>query len=186
MQVNLYRDYLRYDIEAITSRYANARVKDPELRDEASQDDSASSRALTDRLISSGVAMALTMLSDHVSEVGNEAVDNKPRKNTSICVETLHDMKVSGKVLASLLHWVVVRYAVYSFLQTYAPNEAYAEKRHYEDLLLIAKSKLRTSPMPMKEKSEGFCGEDVYEYTRDEIMSEDLFYKFDYDTDAEH
>lgn len=167
MKIRLLWKWLRYDVQQLTWRYARARMEDkqPEVGDLASEDDSKTSDNLVYRLCLTGLARLGVVLRKYIDENGDEADDDGTRKAPSWVFTLREGSDMAGaQSMAGLMHWFVVRFAVWSWLKMYSPAEAAGERQELKDLEDEMTSALDLGVMPMKGVAEEAASYDDIEY----------------------
>lgn len=164
MKIELLWKWLKYDVRQLTWRYAKARLEDksPETADMASEDGSKTSEDMTYRLCLTGAARLGAVLKDYLDDDGVEEADDKGETYAQAWLFGLkRGADVSGaQSMASLMHWYIVRFAVWQWLKMYSPNEAGQERQELKELEDEMKTALSLGDMPMKERDGDDTGED--------------------------
>ena len=149
MTITLIHKYLYHDIKQLTTRYAEARNMDAETRDMAQIGDGQSDKELIMRLIITGVSRMRRLIKDKLVQANTDADDKLPKESFKFKDETESD----GEALAGLMHWFVVRTAVYEWCAMFSPNDMAAAKLDADETKNELDDILSAS-MPMKEKKE--------------------------------
>ena len=156
MIVELIYKYLRYDIEQLTYRYGKARQNDnAELFDlTALEGDDTSDDNLMQRFCLTGVAKLRMLLKDHLEKYTDDANDvlNDDTKWTFKFTSDEYD----ATALASLMHWFVVRWALWQWCLAFAPSDARTAKSDLDDAEDEMKNLLLDSAMPTKDRRKTY------------------------------
>lgn len=153
MKITLLLKYIKYDVWQLTHRAGQVRITDPELKDLAQMDDNESDEHLILRLALTGTARLRHFLKDYIERKGEDATDELPEGKQSWSF-TFREDKADSHALAELMHWFVVRYAVYEWMGLFAPSEQAAARAELEDVADEIKEAMQDSDMPTKERRD--------------------------------
>ena len=153
MTITILHKYLYHDIKQLTTRYAEARNMDAETRDMAQIGDGQSDKELIMRLIITGVSKMKRLLKDKLVLASTDADDKLPKEKESWSFPFKDETEADGESLAGLMHWFVVRTAVYEWCAMFSPNDMAAAKLDADETKNDLDDILSAS-MPMKEKKE--------------------------------
>ena len=148
MKITLLYKYIAHDVRQLAHRYAEMRIDDPEKRLNAQTDeDCLSDEQLLLRYVYTGTAHVRQILRDVLLQ-HNEDTNDVLKKKESWSFTFKHDV-FDCHATAELLHWFIVKWCLWQWLKTYAPNEAADAEKELNDL----EHKMREwldDPMPMK------------------------------------
>lgn len=153
MKITLLLEYLRYDVWQLTHRAGQVRIDEPETKDLAQMDDNESDENLILRFVLTGTAKLRHLLKDWLERKSEEASDELPEGKQSWSF-TFREDKADSHALAELMHWFVVRYAVYEWMGLFSPSEKASAKADLDGVADEIKDALQGSDMPMKERRD--------------------------------
>ena len=153
MTITILHKYLYHDIKQLTTRYAEARNMDAETRDMAQIGDGQSDKELIMRLIITGISRMKRLIKDKLATAGTDADDKLPKEKESWSFQFKDETDADGEALAGLMHWFIVRTAVYEWCAMFSPNDMAAAKMDTDETKNDLDDILSES-MPMKEKKE--------------------------------
>lgn len=158
MIIQLLYKYLDHDIKQLATRYADARAKEPEIKDLAQLGDGDSDQQLIMRLIVTGVgrlrkvlAQKLKIVTDNSDDTLPEAKEGKRPQKDRWDFDFKKDY-ADSRALAELMHWFIVRTAVAEWCLMFSPNDAGAAKSEIEETEADLDELLSHSAMPVKER----------------------------------
>lgn len=179
MTIKLLYTYLAHDVMQLTTRYAEARAKEPDTRDLAQMGDGQSDQELIMRFIMTGAARLRRVLRGKLVTPTEDATDILPtsdtpkgeRPKTDSWEFTFNDTaeEADGEALAGLMHWFVVRWAVSEWCRMFSPNDLPIAKQDTKDTENEIDELLSEVAMPTKERAakttEDWPADIVYSYT---------------------
>lgn len=171
MTIVLLKKWLIYDVDQLVHRYAKMRQDNPELLETAdlSGDDS-SDNLLKIRLIVTGTAKLRRKLAEYLTKVTDDADDaNLSKDSWSFTFTDEADFDSWG--MAELMHWFVVRFAVWQWLKIFSPAESKNEKEELDELESELDDMISDLAMPTKERRDVYNedgDEDVIVFTEED------------------
>lgn len=152
MTIRLLYKYLCYDVEQLMEQYSNAQIEDPEKRYEANlRSEDANEGDLIRRLVLTGCSRLRSPLAKYLLRNVVDATDALG-ENASWDYTFKPSANADGQMLADMMHWAVVRYAMSAWCKMRgaykeADKEAEDAELHMEAIL----NALRQLDMPMKQ-----------------------------------
>lgn len=164
MKIVLLYEFLRYDIEQLIHRYAKS-IEDMESRYEAEirtdDDNDFSEQDMMMRLITTGCSRVRAVVMRYLENKVGDA-DDKLSDEESWEYDFKPTVIADGQMLAELMHWMVVRYAIAAWCKMRGALEAseseMAEAQLQGEMLTEA---LKRSKMPMKQGKRMPVPEDI-------------------------
>lgn len=151
MKITLLYKYIKYDIEQLTHRYGEARMKaDPDLKDLAQFGEGESDDALMRRYTFTGTAKLRRILNDYLEKKTEDANDTLVKKESWSFTFTEEIGDSHG--LAELMHWFVVKFAVWEWCKAFSPADSAISKAELDDIEDDLEDFMGDSAMPMKER----------------------------------
>lgn len=171
MKIELHWKYIHYDIDQLTWRYSKTHTTDEENK-EIGQTSAAdeSDTNLLKRLAITGTARLRRILSDYIAAKVEDADDTLPESKTTWGYNFNADVEADGHALAELMHWFVVRFAIWQWCKMFAPDQAPMEEAETKGLEKDLKKMVKGggSGMPTKEalvrEDAGWKEEIVFTY----------------------
>ncbi len=168
MKIILKYKYLSYDVEQLLHKYSRFRIEDAEKRYEADMRVSDKNEGdLIRRLLLTGASRLRRRLAKYIRNNVVDAIDSLG-DNTGWEYQFLDSVDADGQMLADLMHWMVVRYAISGWLRmigAYAEaDKEGAEADKLETDIVDAVNRIK---MPMKEDKPQPIEESVYFYLGD-------------------
>ena len=150
MIIELLYKYLDHDVRQLTTRYAEVRTNDPEVRDISQLGDGKSDQQLIMRLIVTGVGRLRAVLRDKLVNRTENADDKLPV--AASWDFTFKEADADSRALAELMHWFIVKAAIVEWCRMFSPNDLPEVKYALEDAADELDELLSGSGMPMKER----------------------------------
>lgn len=152
MTIRLLYKYICYDVEQLMEQYSNAKIEDPGKRYEANlRSEDANEGDLIRRLVLTGCSRLRSLLAKYLLRNAVDATDTLG-ENASWDYTFKPSVNADGQMLADLMHWAVVRYAMSAWCKM---QGAYREAdKEIEDAELQVTSILdavKQLDMPMKQ-----------------------------------
>lgn len=153
MTIKLLWKYLHYDVDQLTWRYGKTHNADEENKEISQTALGESDTNLVKRLVITGTARLRRILADYITEKSVDANDTLPLDKTDWSFTFNAEVAADGHALAELMHWFVVRFALWQWCKMFAPDQASMEEREMKDLKKDLDKMLEgsDSAMPMKE-----------------------------------
>lgn len=155
MRIELLFDSIYYDVRQLTYRFAEPRYdteKQAESKDLAQLGDNDSDRDLVLRFCYTGTAKLRYILKEYITkktEDANDALNIKDKWGFNFTHEIM-----DSHGLAELMHWFVVRYALYEWARMFSANDAKAIKDDLDETKEELEDLLIDSTWPIKERKE--------------------------------
>lgn len=150
MIIELLYKYLDHDVRQLTTRYAEARTNDPELRDLSQLGDGTSDQQLIRRLIVTGVGKLRAVLRDKLVNSTENADDKFPVVTS--WEFNFKEADADSRALAELMHWFIVRAAIVEWCRMFSPSDLSEVKSAVGDAADELDELLSSSSMPTKER----------------------------------
>lgn len=178
MTIKLFYTYLAHDVKQLTTRYAEARTKEPDLRDLAQLGDGESDKELIMRLIVTGVSRLKRVLKGKIrlcAEDSNDILPTDTQEKGRPVIDSWsfdfdnNNSDADGESLAGLMHWLVVRFAITEWCRMFSPADMGVAKQETQDVENEIDELLSGIAMPLKERTkkntEDWPAEIVYSNT---------------------
>jgi hypothetical protein len=151
IQITLLYQYLAYDIEQLLEQYATARIEDTERRHEANLRRAESHEGdLIRRLALTGCSRLRSLLAKYLLRNAVDATDALG-ENASWNYTFKPSVNADGQMLADLMHWAVVRYAMSAWCKMQgAYREADKETEEAELQVASILETVKQLDMPLK------------------------------------
>lgn len=152
MTIRLLYKYICYDVEQLVDRYVKGQIEGTEKRYEANlRSEDANDGDLIRRLVLTGCSRLRSLLAKYLLRNAVDATDD-PGENASWDYTFKPSVNADGQMLADLMHWAVVRFAMSAWCKM---QGAYREAdKEIEDAELQVTSILdavKQLDMPMKQ-----------------------------------
>lgn len=162
MTIRLLYKYLCYDIEQLMERYSLAGIDNPDKRYEANlRSEDANEGDLIRRLVLTGCSRLRSALAKYLLRNAVDATDTLG-ENASWDYTFKPSVNADGQMLADLMHWAVVRYAMSAWCKMQgAYREADKETGEAEMQVASILETVKQLDMPMKQGKREPVPEDI-------------------------
>lgn len=162
MTVKLLYKYLCYDVEQIVDKYAKGQIEGAEKRYEANlRSEDANESDLIRRLVLTGCSRLRSLLAKYLLRNAVDATDALG-ENASWDYTFKPSINADGQMLADLMHWAVVRYALSAWCKMQgAYREADKETEEAELQVTSILEAVKQLDMPLKQGKAEPVPEDI-------------------------
>ena len=162
MTIRLLYKYLCYDAEQLIEQYSNAQIEDPGKRYEANlRSEDANEGDLIRRLVLTGCSRVRSLLAKYLLRNAVDATDALG-ENASWDYTFKPSVNADGQMLADLMHWAVVRYAMSAWCKMQgAYREADKEAEEAELQVTSILEAVKQLDMPLKMDKREPVPEDI-------------------------
>lgn len=152
MTIRLLYKYLCYDVEQLMEQYTSAQIEGAEKRYEANlRSEDANEGDLIRRLVLTGCSRLRSLLAKYLLRNAVDATDALG-ENASWDYTFKPSVNADGRMLADLMHWAVVRYAMSAWCKMQgAYREADKETEEAELQVTSILEAVKQLDMPMKQ-----------------------------------
>lgn len=152
MTIRLLYKYICYDVEQLVDRYVKGQIEGTEKRYEANlRSEDANESDLIRRLVLTGCSRLRSLLAKYLLRNAVDATDD-PGENASWDYTFKPSVNADGQMLADLMHWAVVRYALSAWCKMQgAYREADKETEDAELQVTSILDAVKQLDMPMKQ-----------------------------------
>lgn len=161
INIRLTYGQLRFDLEQLAHRYAEARLQPGDTKDLAQVEQNDSDGKLLMRLMQTGTASLGHVLRDYLVTDGltdgeDDLYDTDDAREFAYL---LKDMEADPKHLADLMHWYVVKAALLEWAKMFAPADTDSIAANLKETEVRLTETAEKSPMPMKTRRAAMCGD---------------------------
>lgn len=162
MTIRLEYRHLGYDIEQLLEQYTSAQIEDADRRHGANlRSEDANEGDLIRRLVLTGCSRLRSLLAKHLLRNAVDATDALG-ENASWDYTFKPSVNADGQMLADLMHWAVVRYALSAWCKMQgAYREADKEAEEAELQVASILEAVKQLDMPMKQGKREPVPEDI-------------------------